>query len=384
MKKIANTGITATYLRSIAALSLIIGLAVSCPWIAGGTPPDWMQPGLRVGSGRLGKRLFLNLDGIGTVTDIQPGALQSPGTFELGVAGLYGATFFDKAKKPTGKVAFAVRRPGGFDVSSKIVKGTNGLAFFREAGAAATYDSLVDAGGKEIWRTPYIATAATFGDLSGDGVPEFVIAGEDYAIEARKASGEIIWRTPPGHTVFQMSFLAPEEGEGAMLLVDESGSLVGLGPHGGRLFERDPAAGESFSDLSPIRWPTVCQGQCLLVSQKEKLVLLARDGKRVIGELPGKYVYHALGIPVRLYDSEPPLLAVVGLLTYRGSLGTGWQDVGSELYIFDSKMRIVYDEVLPERAEAVSVLPTIGSKRESLLVGGENRVWEYDALSATM
>jgi hypothetical protein len=104
--------------------------------------------------------------------------------------------------------------------------------------------------------------------------------------------------------------------------------------------------------------------------------LLAPDGTSVIAKLPGEYVVNARAAPVRLRDSEPPLLALAGLLTYKAGRSAGFQATHGELYLYDSNGNLLYDEIFPEPVEALGVLPTEG-RREVLLVGGENKVWEY-------
>ncbi len=333
-----------------------------------------MQPGVLTGSDLLQKKLLMNLSNIGFVTDIQRGELRSPGKIELGIAGEYGARFFDENGKPDASIDFAVREPNGLRVSSDIVSlpSEHGLRFFRHGYAA--YASLVDADGKEIWRTPYSPFAGTFGDLNGDGTKEFIFARTpDAVIEARNGSGAILWQTQPGHTVFKLAVISTDGGEGSKLLAAESGRLIGFGPHGERLFERIPPTGGYFHAFSPVRWPSVCTGQCLLVSTNDKIFLLTSDGEKEVTELTAVYMYQAHGVAVRLYENQRPLLAVAGELPYRGNEGR----FGGAFYIFDAQGNLVYHEVLSERVEALGVLPSPDGKSETLLLGGENKVWQY-------
>jgi hypothetical protein len=359
----------------LAVLSLV-GLTVNCGLPAADALPDSMMPGVKAGSDRLEKKLFLSFDNLGFITDIQKGKLRSPGKVELGVAGEYGARFFDEQGKPDASIEFAVREPHGLKVSADIVglSSSHGLRFFRHGYAA--YASLVDADGKEIWRTPYNPFASTFGDLNGDGTEEFIFARTpDAAIETRNGSGAIVWQTQPGNTVFKLAVISTDGGEGSKLLAVESGKLIEFGPHGERLFERIPPIGGYFHAFSAVRWPGVCTGQCLLVSTNDKIFLLTPDGEKEVTELTAGYMYQPHGVAVRLYENERPLLAVAGELPYRGKE----ERFGGEFYIFDAQGSLVYHEVLPERIEALGVLPTTDGKADTLLVGGENKVWQYTA-----
>ena len=168
------------------ALSLVIGLTIGCGQSRSESMPGWMQPGVRTGIGTLAKRLYATADGMGSLTDIQYGELRARGKVELGIAGNYGAGFFDEAGKPTATVDFAVREPGA---STEILpqSRSHGLLLFRHGSFAN--DSLTDAGGKEIWRTPYRPAASTFGDLQQEGVPEFVFVGPGHCDRGPKPIG---------------------------------------------------------------------------------------------------------------------------------------------------------------------------------------------------
>ena len=341
--------------------------------------------GVRAGSGRLDKKLFLNLDNIGSVTDIQHGELRSPGIIELGVAGNYGARFFDEEGNRDLSVNFAVREPDGFRVSTDIVGRSlsSGLLFFRHAAPAATYDSLVDSLGKEIWRTPYVPTSSTFGYIGQDGAPEFFFGRPDGSIEARNISGAVIWQTPRIGWADRCELLDSRDATQPSLLVDVSGTLLTLNPSGQIVSRRRPAeeVEEVFSDFSVLHWPTVCQSDCLLVSGNEAFFLLSQDGKTVEAKLsPAVYAMHARGLSVRLNQTGSPLLAVAGSLPYQGGQWAGFKALHGALYVFDARGNLVYHEVLSEPVEALGVLPAADGKSDTLLVGGENKVWRYTAI----
>jgi len=349
-----------------------------------GVLPEWMQPGVRSGTDYFDKKVFLTLDNIGTVTDIERVDLRSSGLSELGIAGNYGARLFESSGKEDAVIRFAVRTPGGFRVSADIVEEmlSGRLLFFRQAGAAATYDSLVDGSGNEMWRTPYIATGSAFGDLTGNKVPEFIFARPDYTIEARDLSGATLWQTPPAHTVFKIALVKRDRGLGSDILVDESGSVVLLGPHGDLHFRlRVPTVGY-FSDFTPMDWPGVCEPQCLLVASQAKFLLLTTDGATVLAGLAAPdadYLDAPRTVAVRLFRDAPPLLAVAWRLLYKGEHRAGLETIHGTLYLFDSQKHLVYHEVLPEPVEALGTLSTPDGETETLLVGGDNKVWQYSA-----
>ncbi len=345
--------------------------------------PEWMQPGVRVGAGVFDKSLFLSLYTAGVVTDIERGEIRIPGKIELGVAGEDGAWFFDESGKLDNVVNFAVPSPNGARVPARIVKRTssNGLLFFRQGGVAAIYDSLVDANGKEIWRTPYPVVASTFGDLFRDRAPEFIFGTQEGATEARDISGNVLWHRPEVGWANRLGVVSSDHGGSQILEAVNDGTLVGIGATGQLLFKRKPALDGFFSGFSTVRWEGVCDTPCLLVSRNERFQLVSADGQRPIALLgPGHYLYHAHAAAVRLYRDGPLLLAVAGLLHYRGQLFSGFEAVHGALYVFDSHWNLVYHEIFPEEIDALYAVPTADGKREALLVGGEHKVWKYAAV----
>jgi hypothetical protein len=340
-----------------------------------GDLPEEMSPGIRTGAALFDKLLFAQIGGIGNVSDIRWGELRTPGSSELAIAGNFGACFADRSGKTTPVVTFAVPKPGGFVVSASIVRptGSNELFYFRRAGAAATYDSLVGAEGAEEWRTPYHPNASTFSNFSTDKGPEFAFSLPDSSLETRDLSGKILRQIPTSQRVLAMAFADRDDSGGPQLLVDEAGTLVAYHTQGQMVFKRKPVVEGFFSDFRTVEWPPAC-AQCLIVSEDDKFRLISLDGDRVMADLlPARYVAHPHSISVHL-DEGPPYLAILGLLKYQGGQLVGFRAVYSQLFIFDSNRRLVYSEILPERAESLGLLPSPAGGRETLLVGAENKI----------
>jgi hypothetical protein len=167
----------------------------------------------------------------------------------------------------------------------------------------------------------------------------------------------------------------------ASQFVDALGTLVTIGPSGEIVSKRKPASEveEFFSDFSVVHWPAGCNaGDCLLVSGSEAFFLLGQDDESVVTKLgPAAYTMHARGLSIRLSETEPPLLAVVGSLPYQGGQWAGLKAIHGAVYLFNAHGNLVYHEVLPEPVEALGVLLTADGKTETLLIGGENKVWQY-------
>jgi hypothetical protein len=247
--------------------------------------------------------------------------------------------------------------------------------FFHKEESWAGDDIFLDLSGNEMWRLPYNSIVSTFGYLA-DGSPEFVFADNQDSVEARNVSGDLIWRTAGIGWAFGMEVLQAYEGRDLQVLIVANGNLVALGSHGQILFARKPSVEGYFSAFSLIRWPTVCEDQCILVMRNDNAVVLTPDGEKVVRNLgPSHYLQDTHGLAVRFYRDEPPLLAVTGFLYWKQPSKTVVHGV---LYIFNPDGHVVYHEVFPERVDALYALPHDG-RIETLLVGGENKIWEYSA-----
>jgi len=328
-------------MRIRAAIGLLcVALAVLAGASSSAALPEWMEPGVRVGANRLDKSVRLNVNPIGLVTDIERGEIRVAGKVELGVAGDYGAGFFDDSGKLDDLLSFLVQKPEGFKVAAQIVKrtATTDLFFFRQAGPAAAYDSLVDLGGKEIWRTTQPLTASTMGDLSGSGTPEFIFGTQDGTTEARNIADKIIWSKANVGWANKLAIVSLEQKGPELYEAINDGTLVRMSAAGEILSKQRPALDGFFSSFFRVRWEGVCATPCLLVSGNERFQLLSTDGRRPVALLgPAHYVYNAHATQVRLFKGAPPLLAVAGLMQYKGGLLAGFQAVYGALFVFDSQ-----------------------------------------------
>jgi hypothetical protein len=337
---------------------------------------------VRFGAGTLEKKMFLRMDGMGTITDIEFGNLRGPEGIELGIAGNYGAKFFNPAKQLKAIVNFDVLQSDGM-IPTDIVRQTplNALMFFRHSDWSE-YDSLFDSRGKESWRTPFSSLTSTFGSFSKDGAPSFVFVRNDKkccTIEARNVSGHQIWQIPAQwavHIAFLGSDATPK------MVVDQPGThhgttvkLLGLGAEGQRL--SDPEPNIAFFGFSAAQWPGVCE-HCLLISEDQKFVLITPDTATSVTSLsPASYVSDTRSAAVRFRQNEPSMFAVIGRVEYKTFQKIAFR---GELFVFNFQGKLIYNEVLPGDAQALSAIPSSDGKRQILLVGGENEVWEFELM----
>src|SRR5579871_2215671 len=287
-------------------------------WLKADSLPEGVRPGDRTNSAKITKERLLAIGGVGLVTDIRVAAFESADASELGIAGNYGARFFDQGLNLKSAVDFVIKKPDGFPVASEIVMPStfNNLLFFRRAGDAATYDSVTNGDGKELWRTPYHPPASVFCEFDSGSPPEFIFSTPDASVEARSLSGAVLWRAPVGHSVFQIVALPSTKTSPATIVANVSGKVVEISADGRLTSERALSVKGFLSSLSAIKWPSVCDA-CLLVSADDGFHLFSAEGKEIGLLAPAKYLQHAHGISVRLSRNGAPVLAIAGLIEYK-------------------------------------------------------------------
>jgi len=344
-------------------------------------PPDWFQPGITDGAGRLEKRLLLSFRDIGNVTDIEYGDVRGTGAVELSVAGNYGARFFSKSLQPQSSVDFDVPKPyPTYSVDIVPKSRANLLMFFRHSNWSE-YDSLFGADGRELWRTPHGCLTGAVVTLSEGASPDLLCvqdSPECCSLEARNVGNTVVWNAPV-RWVFNLAFLGPSATPA--IVIDQPGTdgnslaLMGLDPRGQTVFTRQPVV-SPLGGFSAIHWPGVCE-QCLLVGGNDEFSVVTPDGTKIVKHLaPAIYVSQTQSVAVRLTANRAPMLAVIGQTEYKSFGEATFHGV---LFVFDASGRRVYSEVFPEEAQALAAMPTSGNDSDVLLVGGENKIWEYSA-----
>jgi len=151
---------------------------------------------------------------------------------------------------------------------------------------------------------------------------------------------------------------------GQMKVRDAQGNIVNQ--------SRPPAY---FSGFSLCNWPGKQDPQYALLSESGTVWVLGFDGKSVArldapdcGDLG-----HARGVPVKLRAGHDEYFAV--LVEFRNR-------ERSILYLYDPDQKLVYQEVLGEACGCLAAVASGDSTDERLLLGGEQRVWQYTLAAA--
>ncbi len=337
-------------------------------------PSDIETPSVIVGSGFVSKSIFLEAKRVGSVTDIVVGELDpSPGV-EIGVAGSEGAVFVDEGAKVKSSVIFFACWP---HVDIIDVDG-DGTCEFMNRGSWATPASLIDHNGNKLWSygrgMPGIDDMAA-GDIDGDGALEFVVGfNGGGGVHLLETDGKKQWRQPDGN-VWHVE-IVDTNGDGSLEIVHSNarGEIKVRDAQGKVISRANPAP--YISAFSLCKWPTKKDREYVLLAENDTIWLFDFSGK-CIAELEAPRcgtLGHARGVPVRIKGDEPEHFAVVVEF---------WNWERTVLYIYDPAGTLVYQEILPEACAAIASVSLDDSEAETLLIGGQGKVWQYKAGNET-
>jgi hypothetical protein len=163
---------------------------------------------------------------------------------------------------------------------------------------------------------------------------------------------------------------AKGDGNPVILHTDLKGELTIRDKNGTVLNQAKPDS-EFCTHFTLCHWPNNTSPLYVLCSSVEKLWIMDFYGKAVTTlsapDCPGMGT--ALGVPCQLKAGEPGYFAAVIYL--KGLMN------GSVIYIFDPSGKVVYQETVSEPLESIAALPSANGGAETLLIGGENRIWKY-------
>ena len=211
---------------------------------------------------------------------------------------------------------------------------------------------MFDRYGVKKWQQPEeYSGPVEITDTDGDGRPEIISSGTGHTLAIRDAQGQII-RSVEMPIYFSHFSLSPSPDkkappqildfdEGRLLLIDFNGKV----------------ASRLEAPFSKLLKPT-----------PEKFDLPNGSEPFVIDTVS---IYKPEGVWVMLRKDNEPYFAVIAPFAGLDR---------SMFYVYDSKGKLVYQEVMPEACDAIAVLKSEDEKDvQSLLVGGKETVWRYAA-----
>ena len=330
-------------------------------------------PKVIVGSNVFGKSIFFKDPNLGVVTDIRPGKMDPAPGVALSIVATNGADFVDLAGKVRSSVRFtsSLSHPDAVDVNG------DDICEFLDRGSWSAPAGLLDHSGKVMWSFGTGSAGvddAAWGDVNGDGKPEFVVGFNGAGgVSLVDDHGKKIWSRPDGN-VWHVE-MADVNGDGRPEIIHSNASgKMTVRDAGGNIISRSHTP-IYFSSFSLCSVPNT-NNTCALAAEEDKVWLLDYQGKEIArydGPQCGS-LGQAHGVAVSVGNGKPKYFAV--LVSER-------RCNASILYIYDSARKLVYQEILPDNGQAISVIPSKNPGVDDILVGGLNKVWKYELVSTS-
>ncbi len=336
----------------------------------------------------LQKTILWQGETVGKVSDLKVAELDlSPGK-EIAIAGRDGAVILTRDLTAVSSVAFpndglsdgdrqwivpgrANSRPEYFSVNF------DGWQVLRTAEGRLRWEVNTD---DEVAREgPAIGSGdpeGRFGDLDGDGNPEF-IAPREGVVEILDQDGHSLWRTDSPDAFYTLIADADGDADLDVIALTPEDQLTAYDATGEKIATR------ILSKLDvwpwPVRFPTSDGPIHLLLNYYyDPAEIVDLEGTTVFAFedvlLPD---YPNKGSSIRFAADRGPYFAVVGEIHWQGGYFVGFQEVRTELQIFDATGTRVYSEVLEEGDLGLAVLQDESTGTERLLIGTTNKVYSY-------
>ena len=330
-------------------------------------------PGVIAGDGLLSKNLIFENATVGAVTDIHVSSGTTATEYRL--AGSKGSVVVDAQFHVTSAITFDRK---AVDVHPIDVNQDGLFEYMDRGGHGWQNAALFDQNGKVLWRYRgwFGINDMVAGDLDGDGEPEFVVGSNGGGgVRLLNKAGKVEWQKDDGN-VWHVEII-DTSGDGIPEIVHSNalGQITIRDRQGGVISRVKPQYQDLyFSNFSIARWPNKKGQNYLLVPGEGKAWLLDFQGNQFEElRMPNSDGHGEItGLRVEFGDDRTDYLAV--LVNYS-------QHDRAVLYLYDTSMqlsKLIYQEILPESASSLATNVLDQSGGETLLVGGNGKVWRYN------
>ena len=258
---------------------------------------------------------------------------------------------------------------------------SSGPIYFSLTSPAAVYDSL----GTSIWSQEFNGQFMDMaaGDINGDSVVEFGIGYNEWRTGGFRDSndvlstrGMLLLNDVKGNTlwkktteeIWRLAFVdINDDGKEELLSSDYNGNITIRDENGDTVGSYPRRLGRNFS---VCRWPDKNSPVRFLFSKNEKIWIADLQGNILTSyKAPGAHEYEARGTPIKFEVDQNPYFAVI--VKVRAAKKE------AALFIYSPQGMLVYHEILPVLYVALLAFQDGSSDIETLLVGGEDIVWQY-------
>lgn len=338
--------------------------------------PKKIEDKIWLGNDLFAKKSFLADSRVSEITDMKLLKLSGNAAVKLGIAGQSGAIFTDRLGNSLKAVSFIKTRYSGVDLFPSAKKGT---CQFRVRGSWSVPAALLDENGKELWSyggsKGLAPDDSAAGDLDGNGEMEFAVGfNGGTGIHLLDSKGKKIWEKKDAN-VWHVE-MADVSGHGPLQIVhsNAAGKLIVRDKDGNVLSEKKPEP--YFSHFSLVHWPSQSSRSWPVVQDNELLWILNFEGGSLAKYYLPKATKYAevVAVPFMLRGDKQPGLAALVYGSYLSS--------GSNLYFYAADGRLLYHESSSEIWRSLLALPRVDGAEDTLLVGGNGRVWQYAVQAA--
>ncbi len=334
-------------------------------------PNELKTPGILVGSDFISKEIFIQDARLGTITDITLGQFDPSPGFEIGIVGSKGALLLDETINVKSSIMFALRA-GHVDIID--VEGDNTCEYLDRGGGWQDV-SLIDHKGNSVWtygEMPGVDDLCA-GDVDGDGVLEFVVGfNGGGGVRLLDKNGKEIWEKPDGN-VWHVELVDTDGDESLEIVHSNAAGQITVRDRQGKIISQAKPA-PYFSDFSICRWPSKKDRKYALLAEDDTIWILDFDGKAAAqfdAPMAGT-LGEARGVPIKIESDKPEYFAVIVEFGH-------WEK--SILYIYSPDNVLVYQEIIPEACASIASLSLDVTGKETLLVGGNGKVWKYSIIN---
>jgi len=317
------------------------------------------------GEGVFTRGVFAECRYMGPITDIACGEYGGTPEKVVVIAGGSGAVLFDRGGRLKSVIRFSRSNLG--DVRIMGVAGTRRCQFVA-GGGYGTLPALLDSDGRLLWSCTVSGfSGMTGGDLDGDGSQEFAMWSRDgivcletngrakWGLRIFKALSMVVGR-PEGTDRDRIITRTEEAGKVYMIHIDERGRIV-----------KKARTSRNGWELQLFRIPGAAGRQYLLDVQRDELCLMDLNGKTVRRYTAPGAGYETRGVAMKSGEGRGYWAAFAGR-------GLGWKTM---VHVFDSDGKLAFAEFIPETGTGLAAVDLEGKGNDTLLVGGEGKVWRY-------